>query len=79
MIRRELYIFGSGFLILPRKDWKGWMLNDNGVHTTSNNMHYTYMMIYSFEGNQFQWTEIGDEGATALADLRVIKNFTTLK
>ena len=39
----------------------------------------TYMMIYSLEGNQFQWTEIGDEGATALADLRVIKNFTTLK
>ena len=46
-------------------------------------MYYTYMMyyhlIYSLEGNQFQWTEIGDEGATALADLRVIKNFTTLK
>ena len=39
----------------------------------------TYMMIYSLEGNRFQWTEIGDEGATALADLRVIKNFTTLK
>ena len=76
MIRRELYIFVSGFLILPRKEWKGWMLNENGVQVT---ICTTYMMIYSLEGNQFQWTEIGDEGATALADLRVIKNFTTLK
>ena len=46
-------------------------------------MHYLHDVlpsdIYSLEGNQFQWTEIGDEGATALADLRVIKNFTTLK
>ena len=47
---------------------------------TSNNMHYTnIILIYSLEGDQFEWTEIGDEGATALADLRVIKNFTTLK
>ena len=52
------------------------MLNDNGVQVI---ICTTYMMIYSLEGNQFQWTEIGDEGATALADLRVIKNFTTLK
>ena len=76
MIRRELYIFVSGFLILPRKEWKSWMLNDNGVQVI---ICTTYMMIYSLEGNQFQWTEIGDEGTTALADLRVIKNFTTLK
>ena len=38
-----------------------------------------YYLMYSLEGGQFQWTEIGDDGATALADLRVIKNFTTLK
>ena len=41
--------------------------------------YYHLIMIYSLEEDQFEWTEIGDEGATALADLRVIKNFTTLK
>ena len=35
--------------------------------------------VYSLEWDQFQWTEIGDKRATALADLRVIKNFKTLK
>ena len=41
--------------------------------------YYHLILIYSLEEDQFEWTEIGDEGATALADLRVIKNFTTLK
>ena len=35
--------------------------------------------VYSLEWDQFHWTEIGDEGTTALADLRVFKNFKTLK
>ena len=35
--------------------------------------------VYSLEWDQFHWTEIGDDGAIALTDLRVFKNFKTLK
>ena len=33
----------------------------------------------SLDWDTYQWTGIGDEGAIALADPRVIKNFQTLK
>lgn len=57
------------------------MLNDDEVQQVIICTTYLvyYYLMYSLEGGQFQWTEIGDDGATALADLRVIKNFTTLK
>ena len=35
--------------------------------------------LFSLDGADYQWTGIGDEGATALADPRVIKNFKTLE
>ena len=41
-----------------------------------------FFLIYSLsslDSTKYQWTRIGDEGATALADARVIKNFKTLK
>ena len=37
------------------------------------------MYIYSLEWDEVQWRNIGDEGALALADSRVFKNFKTLK
>ena len=33
----------------------------------------------SLDWDKYRWTGIGDEGVTALADPRVIKNFKTLK
>ena len=41
-----------------------------------------FFLIYSLSSldwTNYQWTRIGDAGATALADVRVIKNFKTLK
>ena len=35
--------------------------------------------LFSLDCTDYQWTRIGDEGAIALADVRVIKNFKTLK
>ena len=41
--------------------------------------HFASLCTYSLEWDHFQWTEIGNEGAIALADPRVFKNFKTLK
>ena len=41
-----------------------------------------FFLIYSLsslDSTKYQRTRIGDEGATALADVRVINNFKTLK
>ena len=41
-----------------------------------------FFLVYSLSSldwTNYQWTRIGDDGATALADVRVIKNFKTLK
>ena len=38
-----------------------------------------YIYIYSLEWDEIQWRDIGDDGAIALADPRVFKNFKTLK
>ena len=38
-----------------------------------------FFLISSLDWTNYQSTGIGDEGATALADVRVIKNFKTLK
>ena len=41
-----------------------------------------FFLIYSLSSldwANYQWTRIADEGATALADVRVINNFKTLK
>ena len=41
-----------------------------------------FVLIYSLcslDWTDYQWTRIGDEGATVLADVRVIKNFKKLK
>ena len=35
--------------------------------------------VFSLDWTDYQWTGIGDEEATALADPRVIKNFKTLE
>ena len=35
--------------------------------------------LFSLDWTAYQWTGIGDEEATALADPRVIKNFKTLE
>ena len=35
--------------------------------------------LFSLDYTDYQWTAIGDEGATVLADSRVIKNFKTLE
>ena len=35
--------------------------------------------FFSSDWTGYKWTGIGDEGATALADLRVIKHFKTLE
>ena len=35
--------------------------------------------IFSLDWNEYKWTGIGAEGAAALADPRVIKNFKTLE
>ena len=35
--------------------------------------------LFSLDMDKYKWTGIGDEGATALADPRVIKNFKTLE
>ena len=40
---------------------------------------HTICILSSLDCANYQWTRIGDEGATALADPRVIKNFKTLK
>ena len=40
---------------------------------------YTVCFLFSLDWAYYQWTGIGDEGASALADLRVIKNFKTLE
>ena len=52
----------------------------------SDNMHFMCVsflfLIYSLlslDWTDYQWTGIGDEGATALTDPRVIKNFKTLE
>ena len=34
---------------------------------------------YSLEWDEIQWRDIGDDGAIALADPRVFKNFKTLE
>ena len=40
-----------------------------------------FLLLYSFslDLDKYQWTGIGDEEATALADPRVIKNVKTLE
>ena len=40
---------------------------------------YFPIYTYSLEWDKIQWRDIGDEGAIALADPRVFKNFKTLK
>ena len=40
---------------------------------------YTVCFLFSLDWADYQWTGIGDEGASALADPRVIKNFKTLE
>ena len=40
---------------------------------------YTVCFLFSLDWAYYQWTGIGDEGASALADPRVIKNFKTLE
>ena len=40
---------------------------------------YFPIYTYSLEWDEIQWRDIGDEGAIALADPRVFKNFKTLK
>lgn len=45
-------------------------------------MYYIYVFVFllcSLDCTGYQWIGIGDDGATALSDLRVIKNFTKLK
>ena len=61
-----------------------WMFLWNGV--LESYTLYTYFcfifLLYSLSSlnwTGYQWTKLGDEGATALADLRVIKKFKTLK
>ena len=41
----------------------------------------SFFLLYSLSSlkTDYQWTKLGDEGATALADPRVMKNFKTLK
>jgi len=46
---------------------------------TTHLFHFTSCFIYSLEWDHFQWTKIGNDGAIALADPRVLKNFKTLK
>ena len=38
-----------------------------------------YFPIYTYSFDEIQWRGIGDDGAIALADPRVFKNFKTLK
>ena len=40
---------------------------------------YTVCFLFSLDWAYYQWTGIGDEGTSALADPRVIKNFKTLE
>ena len=45
-------------------------------------IHFVLLLdvyISSLEWEEIQWRDIGDEGALALADPRVFKNFKTLK
>ena len=43
-------------------------------------LHFVLLLdIYSLEWDEIQWRDIGDDGAIALADPRVFKNFKTLK
>ena len=45
-------------------------------------IHFVLLLdvyISSLEWEEIQWRDIGDEGAIALADPRVFKNFKTLK
>ena len=49
------------------------------VTCTAYLFHFTSLCIYSLEWDEIQWTKIGNEGAIALADPRVFKNFKTLK
>ena len=45
-------------------------------------IHFVFLLdvyIYSLEWDEVQWRDIGDEGAIALADPRVFKNFKTLE
>ena len=45
-------------------------------------IHFVLLLdvyIYSLEWDEVQWRNIRDEGALALADPRVFKNFKTLK
>ena len=53
-------------------------------HFTSRYMYmyvylYVYIYVYSLEWEEIQWRDVGDEGAIALADPQVFKNFKTLK
>ena len=42
--------------------------------------HFVFLLgIYSLEWDEIQWRDIGDDGAIALADPRVFKNFKKLK
>ena len=47
-----------------------------------NSVYYIYVFVFllcSLDCTGYQWIGIGDDGATALSDLRVITNFTKLK
>ena len=44
-------------------------------------LHLLVIILHStsLDWDKYQWNRIGDEGAAALTDPRVIKNFKTLK
>ena len=52
---------------------------NNSLHTGICVSFYFHIYIYSLEWDEIQWRDIGDDGAIALADPRVFKNFKTLK
>ena len=63
----------TGMWVLMLDEWSTVIL------CTTHLFHFTSCCIYSLEWDHFQWTKIGDDGAIALADPRVMKNFKTLK
>jgi len=38
-----------------------------------------FILLCSLDCTEYVWTRIGDEGAAALADLRIIRNLKVLK
>ena len=62
--------------------WEEW-ISDASKKEDCNNTFlcfiFFFFMLFSLDCTCYQWTGIGDEGAIALADARVIKNFKILK